>query len=80
MRPKVSSNSHNQEGARLLAQVLNRKQSRVKAVRGSFVVWRLEATHDQFKKKMQNASEMVDKMSKFSRRFISLNTLTQVVK
>jgi len=29
---------------------------------------------------MQNASEMVDKMSKFSRRFISLNTLTQVMK
>jgi hypothetical protein len=41
--------------------------------------WREQSLRDFYTLKLQNAASMVDKMSKFSRSFIALNSLSQIV-
>ena len=41
--------------------------------------WREAAIKDFYSVKLQSAATMVDKMSKFSRGFISLNSLSQII-
>lgn len=41
--------------------------------------WREFAIRDQYSGKLQNAAVMVEKMSKFSRSYISINALSTIV-
>ena len=63
-----------------LARLFLLMQQREHSLVTRFNRWVLLATVAQFKSKVQNASQMVDKMSKFSRRFISFNSLEQILK
>lgn len=45
----------------------------------AFKNWREGSLKDFYNLKLQNAAAMVEKMSKFSRSFISLNSLSQII-
>jgi len=48
-------------------------------LRNALAQWREFAIRDQYTVKLQNAAAMVEKMSKFSRSYISINALSSIV-
>ena len=48
-------------------------------LKNALVQWREFAIRDAYSTKLQNAAAMVDKMSKFSRTYVSLNALSSIV-
>ena len=45
----------------------------------AFATWRLASATNFYQLKLSQAAQMIDRMSKFSRNFISLNTLSALV-
>jgi hypothetical protein len=48
-------------------------------LKNALAQWREFAIRDQYSGKLQNAAAMVEKMSKFSRSYISINALSSII-